>query len=189
MITRAQIQAFVDQVHPYNYTPAQLNQLTQALLDFSNNFWVSTIAADVPTASDDETLGYSNGSSGFNSATGRLYTCVDASEGAAVWALSSSDVGVQALTMTNGATIQSLVNTAAITLSGSVTNYTLKLPANPYTGKQVTIFIVGSVGGTLTIQSSAGTSVGALTPTTLDTYTYAWNGTAWIQVGFAGTIA
>ena len=188
MATQAEIQVLINQIVPNGqYKAIQMQPLLTSMLEFGA-FWSSSVAGDVPTVTDDSDSGYKAGSVGYNSNNSRAYVCSDPTVGAAVWSLLTDDKGVEVLTMTNGATVQSLVNTTAINLAGSVTNYTLKFPANPYTGKQVTIFITGSVSGTLTFQSSAGASVGALTPVTLDTYTFAWSGSAWIQVGFAGTI-
>lgn len=60
-------------------------------------FWAGSGAAatnnlagtTAPTVTDDESLGYSVGSLWFDSATGVLYTCSDATIGAAVWAVSA----------------------------------------------------------------------------------------------------
>jgi len=189
MATKNEVLALIAEVVPYNYTPLQLNTLLSAFLLYEDNFWLSSTAGDVPATADDETQGYKAGSVGFNSNNSRAFICSDATEAAAVWTLLTDDKGLQVLTMTNGATVQSLDTSARINLTANVSAYTLKLPANPYTGKTVVIFVTatGTVG-TLTIKDAAGATIGAGSAAAFDTSSYTYNGTTWILTGFAGTI-
>ena len=65
--------------NPHNTTKAQVGLGNVA--NTKNNF--SAIVA--PTANEDTTSGYSVGSVWINTATGRNYTCVDATSGSAIW--------------------------------------------------------------------------------------------------------
>jgi hypothetical protein len=188
-MTQAEIQALIDVIQTdSNYTANQMRYLLTQMLEFGT-FWTSSVAGDTPTTTDDETAGYKAGSVGYNSNNSRAFICSDATEDAAVWTLLTDDKGLQVLTMTNGATVQALDTSARINLTGSVTTYTLKLPANPYTGKTVVIFVDASgTVGTLTIKDAAGATIGAGSAAAFDTSTYTFNGTTWILTGFAGTI-
>ena len=92
--------------------------------------------------------------------------------------------------MTNGGIRQAIVSTANINLTANVANFTLKLPAFPYTGKSVRVFIdpLGTVSGTLTITSSTGAAVANMSAAALDSSIFTYNGSAWIFTGFSGTI-
>lgn len=60
---------------------------------------LNNTAAVVPTVNDDETLGYAIDSKWFDSVTGILYTCEDATTGAAVWtAINAVVAGVNSVT-------------------------------------------------------------------------------------------
>lgn len=188
-MTQAEIQELIDVIQPNsNYSANQMRYLLTQMLDFGT-FWTSSTAGDTPTVTDDETEGYKAGSIGYNSNNSRSYICSDPTEGAAVWTLLTEDKGLQVLTMTNGATVQSLDTSTRINLTASVSTYTLKLPANPYTGKTVSVFVDASgTVGTLTIKDAAGATIGAGSAAAFDTSWYTFNGTTWVLTAFAGTI-
>ena len=164
--------------------------LTQMLNASFGPLWGAGIYGVTPQVDADETFGYRPGSLGRNSADSRSYLCVSATAGAAAWTLLTEDNGLEVMTMTNGGIRQAIVSTANINLTANVANFTLKLPAFPYTGKSVRVFIdpLGTVSGTLTITSSTGAAVANMSAAALDSSIFTYNGSAWIFTGFSGTI-
>ena len=160
MATQAEIQTLINQIVPNGmYKAIQMQPLLTQMLNFGA-FWSSSVAGDVPSVTDDSDSGYKAGSIGYNSNNSRAYVCFDPTVGAALWSLLTDDKGLQVLTMTNGATDQSLDTSARINLTANVSTYTLKLPTNPYVGKTVVVFVTatGTVG-TLTIKNTDRKSV------------------------------
>jgi hypothetical protein len=190
--TKPQIQVLINAIQPEVEFPAEsMNVLLTQMLNASfGPLWGAGIYGVTPAVDADETFGYRAGSLGHNSADSRSYLCVSATAGAAVWTLLTEDNGLEIMTMTNGGIRQAIVSTANINLTANVANFTLRLPAFPYTGKSVRVFIdpVGTVSGTLTVTSSTGAAVSNMTAAALDSYIYTYNGSAWILIGFSGTI-
>lgn len=72
-----------------------------------------------PTVNDDESLGYAVDSKWFNSSTGILWTCTDATDTAAVWVAVSSGTSIVA---TNVTVFDDFLNWSSITEGGTGTD-------------------------------------------------------------------
>lgn len=81
-------------------------------------FWNNYDADAAPTATDDESSGYTAGSTWIDQTTGNIYVCTDATAGAAVWVTSEAAFATQAspVAKTTSSTL-----TAANLLVGMVT--------------------------------------------------------------------
>jgi hypothetical protein len=156
MATQVQIQALIDEIETGAKYPAiKMNPLLTVLLKSSVSFYTGVVD---PTAANDNNSDFRPGSVGLNTVTGRVFICTDATVGAAVWKPVSIDSGFESVAMVNAATTQLAINTAFATFSGSVANYTAKLPASPYTGKAVSLAFTGTAGS-FSILNSANASV------------------------------
>jgi len=65
----------------------------------------------------------------------------------------------QAVTMTEGGTVQLAENVGYTRLSTAVSDFTLKLPANPYTNKVVWIHLNAAISGSFSVLNSANAGV------------------------------
>lgn len=151
MATQAEIQEFISQVVPYNYTTTQLRTLLSSLFDFENLVWFSDVDEETPSVNDDAQAGYKVGSLGFNYENTKWFLCSDVTDGAAVWQqIYPVNSVIQDVFTGLVAQGTSMATTAILSYGVNVfdtstpTNYGAKLP-QPKTGKSTTIVNMSSI--------------------------------------------
>lgn len=138
------------------YKANQMRPLLQNIFNVSSSFYTGNLN---PGASNDNTQNYRAGSLGRNTANGRLFICRDATTGAAVWEQISKDFLVVNTAMTEGGTSTLGETTSQLNLSGTVNDYTVTLPPNPYGGKEVCIKVIGTASGDFKVVNPTGGAV------------------------------
>lgn len=138
------------------YKANQMRPLLQNIFNVSSSFYVGNLN---PGASNDNTQNFRAGSLGRNAANGRLFLCRDATTGAAVWQQISQDFLVVSTAMVEGGTSTLGETTSQLNLSGTVNDYNVILPPNPYPGKPVTIKMTGTASGDFSVINPVGGGV------------------------------
>lgn len=142
-------------------------------------FWVGQNEADLPNGSVyNASVGFRGGSLGFNPYTKRKYICVAADNTSATWEMISTDLGFAEQSANNGGTYQIPTSASNVSIYASVTNFDLKLPANPYVGKIVSVKTTGAITN-LSIKTSTGSFMVVFTTTANTYFQYMWNGSYW----------
>lgn len=170
--------------------------------DVPTNNYAGTAA---PTVNDDVTEGYSIGSLWIDTVANEAYRCVDATNGAAVWIVSTLDAAeALAITQAHLYTVYNAGNvTGATTLDSnngrtqeaSVTgDITINAPSNGTKGKELIIWLSPSganrelnFNGSILLASDSGLVLPkTLTQDTLYIVKLVYNGTDWMLVSLVG---
>lgn len=136
--THTQIDAHLAHVsNPHTVTKGQIG------LSNVENTKVNLSAAIAPTGSDDNTVGYSIGSTWVDTVTDKVYTCVDASTATAIWVWINSVA--QANIVINPGSNTSTINspyTTASAITNGVANYSFHVPDDFSSVIAVTAFCI-----------------------------------------------
>jgi hypothetical protein len=191
MATQAQIQVLIDQIVPNaNYRANQMNPLLTDILTAA--YGPMYIDAFPPTVNDDETGGYRPGSVAYDTASKRIYICKVATAGAADWVLIPADANYEyKLYSSAGDGMTLFPNTSVFkadnnSLAINIGCY-VNLPANPYRGKVVILYLQNSID-LFDIRDSLGIPIFAGASLTIiggDQYTIVYNGAIWEIIGIA----
>jgi len=190
-MTQAQIQVLIDQIQPNaNYRANQMNPLLTDILTAA--YGPMFIDNAPPTVSEDETGGYRPGSVAYDTLSQRFYICKDATAGAADWVLIPSDANYEyKLYSSAGDGMILFQNTSVFKADNNSlavnTGCYVNLPANPYRGKVVILYLQNSINQ-FDIRDSLGIPIFAGAGLTIiggDQYTIVYNGSIWEIIGIA----
>ena len=191
MATQAQIQVLIDQiVTNANYRANQMNPLLTDILTAA--YGPMFIDNAPPSSGEDETQGYRPGSVAYDTVSKRFYICKVATAGAADWVLIPSDANYEyKLYSSAGDGMTLLQNTSVFKADNNSLAVNLgcyvDLPANPYRGKVVILYLQNSIDQ-FDIRDSSGIPIYAGAGLTIiggDQYTVVYNGSIWEIIGIA----
>jgi hypothetical protein len=190
-MTQAQIQVLIDQiVTNANYRANQMNPLLTDILTAA--YGPMFIDNAPPTGGEDETQGYRPGSVAYDTLSQRFFICKDATAGAADWVLIPSDANYEyKLYSSAGDGMTLFQNTSVFKADNNSLAVNLgcyvDLPANPYRGKVVILYLQNSID-VFDIRDSSGVPIFAGASLTIvggDQYTIVYNGAIWEIIGIA----